>query len=682
MSAGMTATQVASSLDEVIEVLSSMLSEFTAQETEDKQNWEKYQKWSDDSEVDKNDFINDQNALVMSSESKKAANQQMVQKLIEDLQKLNTEILETEASLKQLAQMRMEERAQFEAALADVTKTIKAVDKATQILAGHYSADKAALAEIRARVQMALTTSGLHISDATQSNVAKLASLLQSGTKGPDYLSIDGQDAYGKFSEQGGGHGVMQMLADLKTQLETQRQELVQKENEAQRQYEETKAAKEADLMDARNLVAEKTETQAQCEATIEEMIATVNQATKDIADADAYLKQLLADRAEFTKVFGERTAMRKSEQAATQAALDALQSVSAGAKSGVGEFIQASFIQVSSHKFAANSHVRAKVLQITTKLIQVGREMHSTALVRTASNLKTRFDPYMDTQQQDHYDEGSFGPVIKLLSDLIGRLEEEQNAETSQHEWCETEKASGVANQQEREKNIHALKGTIESLTTEVAQLKTEILFLESEMARVTEETRIAKQIRADENAVFVQAKKDHEEVISAIQLAIKALTGQYALVQTKTSVHRQSPFSEYKSGSGGAGSAMEMLEDLQTRYTAALTKLITEEEEAQAAHEDLLKRNAQFLAETTATRNAKLAERRRLINELASDKEDMKTNLLELHDVSKYLQDLRPSCDDIRTTYEERKKRREAEISALKEALAVLSDPSMMAL
>merc|ERR1719301_51405 len=168
----MTEAQVANSLNEVIEILSNMLQEFNTQETEDKQNWEKYQKWSDDSEVDKNDFINDQNALIMSSESKKAANQQMVQKLIEDLGKLNTEILETEASLKQLAQMRAEERAQFEAALTDITKTIKAVDKATQILEGHYSADKAALAEIRARVQMALTTSGLHISTATQSNVA------------------------------------------------------------------------------------------------------------------------------------------------------------------------------------------------------------------------------------------------------------------------------------------------------------------------------------------------------------------------------------------------------------------------------------------------------------------------------------------------------------------------------
>lgn len=682
----MTEAQVANSLNEVIEILSNMLQEFNTQAMEDKQNWEKYSAWSDQSEMDKNDFINDQNALIMSSESKKAANQQMVQKLIADLQKLSTEIAETEASLKQLAQMRAEERAQFEASLADITKTLAAVDKATQILAGHYNANKAALSEIRARVQMALTTSGLHISTATQENVQKLASLLQSDAKAPDYLNVDGQEAYGKFDEQSGGHGVMAMLADLRTQLETQRQELVQKENEAQRQYEETKAAKEQDLVDARNLVAEKTETQAQCEATIEEMIATVNQATKDIADAQAYLKQLLADRAEFTKVFGDRTALRKSEQAATQAALDALQSVSAGAKSGVGELVQVgplvpSFIQTSSHKYAANSNARAKVMQITTKLIQVGREMHSMALERMATNLKAKFDPYMSTQQQDHYDEGSFGPVIKLLSDLIGRLEEEQNAETSQHEWCETEKASGVANQQEREKNIHALKATIESLTTEIGQLKTEILFLESEIARVKEETRIAKQIRADENAVFLQAKKDHEEVIGAIQQAIAALTGQYSLVQLKTSVHRQSPFSEYKSGGAGAGSAMEMLEDLQTRYTEALTKLVTEEEEAQAAHEDLLKRNAQFLAETTAARNAKLAERRRLINELSSGKEDMKTNLLELHDVSKYLQDLRPSCDDIRTTYEERKKRREAEIAALKEALEVLSDPSMMA-
>jgi hypothetical protein len=180
------------------------------------------------------------------------------------------------------------------------------------------------------------------------------------------------------------------------------------------------------------------------------------------------------------------------------------------------------------------------------------------------------------------------------------------------------------------------------------------------------------------------VQAKKDHEEVIGALQSAIKALTGQFGFIQSFVqvkSVHRQSPFGAYQSGGAGAGSALEMLEDLLGRYSTALTGLINDEESAQKLHDDLMAQNDQFLMDTTASKNAKIAERRRTINQLSADKEDMKTNLLELHDVSKYLQDLRPSCDDIRSTFEERKRRREAEIDALKEALEVLSDPSMMA-
>jgi len=183
------------------------------------------------------------------------------------------------------------------------------------------------------------------------------------------------------------------------------------------------------------------------------------------------------------------------------------------------------------------------------------------------------------------------------------------------------------------------------------------------------------------------VASKADHEEVIKAIQTALEALSGQYALLQTG-SRHRSrqpgdlgaTPFAEYKSGGAGAGSAMEMLEDLEARYTQALEKIISDEETAQRLHEELLKRNAKFIKETTATKNSKLKERRGSLGDIGEDKESMKVNLIELHQVSKYLQDLRPSCDDIRSTFEERKKRREAEIAALKEALEVISDPTMM--
>ena len=94
-----------------------------------------------------------------------------------------------------------------------------------------------------------------------------------------------------------------------------------------------------------RQVQAEKTAEKANCEAIVQECIATIDQAEQEIIDAKAYLKQLLIDREMFTKAFAERNSIRKSEMAATQAALDALQSVSAGAKSNVG------FLQVDMHE-------------------------------------------------------------------------------------------------------------------------------------------------------------------------------------------------------------------------------------------------------------------------------------------------------------------------------------------
>jgi hypothetical protein len=699
-------TAVASSLGEVIEVLSQMLHEFSEQETQDKANWEEYTKWSDDSEVEKNNFIQEQSSLIMANEAKKAANEQEVAKLTQDLAILAEDILETQKSIAELIKMRQEEHAAFQISLADVTKTIAAVTKATGILEGHYGASGGELVEIRQRVQLALTMYGVHSEMATQQNVAALTSLLQQRVRGPDFLNTDGAK-YDNYEKQGGAKGVVGMLTDLRSQLEAQKQDLIAKESASVRQFEETKFAKETDLANMKQTQAEKTERKANCEATIQQCIATIDQATQEIVEAKAFLVQLLKDRAEFTKVFGERTAMRKQEQAATQAALDALQSVSAGAKDNVG-FMQmmqplpmsinqgSALIQTgragrterSGQKQKVSAKASQRLKTQIAKLIDLGKELgeRGTALVQMATKLK---GDYMGTEQQSHFDAGAFGPVLKLLSDLIARLEEEQAAETSQHEWCETEKETSVATKEEREKNIHTYKGTIEAMTTTIATLKTEILFLESEIARVEEETRIAKKIREDEHTVYVQAKKDHEEVIAAINTALSALSGQYGLLQVSAKHQRRSgqpglgstPFESYKSGGAGAGSAMEMLQDLLERYSTALAELIQAEKEAQAAHEDLLARNKKFIEETTADKNSKIAERRATINDLANDKAEMKTNLIELREVSKYLQDLRPSCDDIRSTFEERKKRREAEIAALKEALEVISDPSMMA-
>lgn len=678
-------TAAASSLAEVIEILGQMLTDFDTQGTEDKANWEKYSQWSDDAETEKNNLIQEQQALVMSTEATKAANEQQVAKLTDDLAQLAADIASTVESLQELEKMRKEEHAAFQEGLADMVKTIKAVTKATEILEGHYAAGVGALAEIRRRVQLALTMYGVRSTHATQANVQALTSFLQGDSEGPDFLNKDGSQ-YDSYQKQGGAKGVVGMLTDLRADLESQKEAMIAKENDSRRQYEATKLAKEADLKHQRQIQAEKQAEKQHSEATIEQCISTIAEAKQEIEEAQKYLEELLADRAKFAASYKKRVAMRSAERGATQAALDALQAVSAGAKAGVGESAAASFVQLGM-----STQAESRIMSSLDKLSKLGEQTKQPSLVQLAHHLKHRVghrhkhkqkDPmaaYMGAEQASFYDNSGFGPVLKLLNDLIVRLEEEQSAETSQHEWCETEKESGVASQQEREKITGDLKGTIESLTTQIAQLKTEILFLESEIARVEEENRIAKEIRAQEHAVYVKAKADHEEVIHAIETALEALSGQYGFIQLKQMP--DTPFSEYQSGAGGAGSAMEMLQDLLQRYSAALQKINADEEASQKAHDDLIAKNEQFIADTTNTRNSQLSQRRGLLNDLADSKTEMKDNLVELHEVSKYLMDLRPSCDDIRSTFEERKKRREAEIAALKEALEVISDPSSMA-
>merc|ERR1719498_1222549 len=207
--------------------------------------------------------------------------------------------------------------------------------------------------------------------------------------------------------------------------------------------------------------------------------------------------------------------------------------------------------------------------------------------------------------------------------------------------------------------------------------------MFLNSELIRIQSETNTAISLRKDEKETFLKAKADHEEDIAALNKAMSALSAQYGFLQLnqKTSLSgKQSPFGEYSSGASSGASAMQMLQDLTNKYSTTLTELIADENAAVKAHEELLRTNEQFRKDTTQTKQAKETDKRQKTERLGNARVELAANRQELAEVVQYIADLRPSCDDIRVTFEERKKRREAEIAALKETLAVLSDPSMM--
>merc|ERR1719316_1021755 len=420
-----TAVQTAANgLQEVIEVLRQMLSDFDAQMIEDKKLWTEYSDWSSTSETDKRDFIQEQNSLIMSETAKKEANEQMVATLTSELATLANEIAQTKMGIKELIQMRKEEHEAFQTTQADLTQTIKAVVKATEILEGHYAAQGSELAQIKQRVQIALTMYGpSRIRTATKENLQALAVMLQTGGQqrwgqpsllqtgegdsagdsNPDFLNTD-DSKYDNFQKQGGARGVIGMLEDLHSELQSQLEAAIAREAENRRQYEQTKAAKETELKNQEATQAQKKQEKETAEAVIEECISTIDQAKKDILDAEEFLTQLLADRKKLTKEFGERSQIRSDEQAATQAALDALQSVSAGAKSTVG-FAQTSssvwsgFLQISS------SSTNQRLQRVAKKLANVGKRIQSVSLIQLSNSVQ-------QTQSQEPSVFSSFDPV------------------------------------------------------------------------------------------------------------------------------------------------------------------------------------------------------------------------------------------------------------------------------
>merc|ERR1719313_3097711 len=160
--------------------------------------------------------------------------------------------------------------------------------------------------------------------------------------------------------------------------------------------------------------------TMDECNAKIQHFTAVISQASSDITDAKATIDTLVSDRALFSKEFESRSAMRSSEMMATQAAYDALQEVTAGAKSTVESLLQRAVSHgVSCKRCAAVVHC----------LQSVGARFHDASLVQVTTALESHLRG-TEKDPQAYFDPEAMAPVKGLLKKLISKLEDELAAE------------------------------------------------------------------------------------------------------------------------------------------------------------------------------------------------------------------------------------------------------------
>merc|ERR1719482_2481977 len=189
---------------------------------------------------------------------------------------------------------------------------------------------------------------------------------------------------------------------------------------------------------------------------------------------------------------------------------------------------------------------------------------------------------------------------------------------------------------------------------------------------------------IRAEEKAAFDTAKAELELGISGVQKALGVLKDYYqgsaALVQNgaKFDAFMQQPAAPQKhSAAGGAGgSIIDILEVCEADFAKNLATEETQEADAVAVYEKTTQENK--LATTMKSQDVKFKtkEFKGLDKSIADLSGERDTTNTELSAVLDYYAKIKDRCIAKPETYEERKARREAEITGLKEALSILEN------
>merc|ERR1719158_1671609 len=205
--------------------------------------------------------------------------------------------------------------------------------------------------------------------------------------------------------------------------------------------------------------------------------------------------------------------------------------------------------------------------------------------------------------------------------------------------------------------------------MTAKSAQLKEEVATLTKELAELAASQAEMDKIRADEKAAYDKNKPEMEKGLEGVKLALKVLRDYYAKEDKA-----------HEAAEGAGGGIISMLEVVESDFSKGLAEMIEIEESAVAEYEKVSKENA--IMKTTKEQDVKYKTKEAkgldaAVAELTSDRTGLQT---ELDAVLEYWAKITDQCIAKPEPYEERKKRREAEIAGLKEALSILEGVALL--
>merc|ERR1719247_1777033 len=610
--------------------------------------------------------------------------------LDQNIQDLTTEIADYEEEIKTSKETRAAEKATFEAAVADMMKSVTQLEKAVETLKASALLQGKSSAKALSRVQGLMKTA-VNMADAmglVEENSGLFAFMQQPVMDVPvaDY-SFHAGDIVGTVEK------LLKGFRDKKVELETTEAKAISDFERSQQSMKHMLAAARESLDEKNKERTVTTESIATAQGDMTNMNAVLN-------DDRVYLKDLTIKCELKAKQWDQRSSMRASELSAITQALTVLtgqvatqaDKVGEGGRSamiqegGEDDDLQVSFVQKAAVaktalrlvKKAGDVPVKSEEDLIRTKLIAIfkaaGKKFKSPVLSTLA--VKVAEDPFVK--------------IKGMIQEMIEKLLEEEADEANHKGWCDEEISKTVKARDYRLRDIEELHASLEELNAREEKLTLEKDELEEQIATLNSDYANQTAARAEEKAENEETVSEAKDGVSAIKQALEILSHFYGEAAKATveegfiqqpSVDDDAPdtgFDDAYTGSQGASTGIiGMMEVILGDFERTISD--TEELEASQKKEFVdYERETQVSISTKSSALAATSDDLTSTQEeLAADFKEMKTQMGLFDTKTKEWEELLPGCvADPGMSYEERVERRETEIQALKDAYCILDN------
>jgi hypothetical protein len=571
----------------------------------------------------------------------------IIESLTAKVDELSGDIATDEADLKAATAIREKEAADFGAEEKEGMEIIDTLQRAIRILEKEMKGG-ASMLQLKNAKNVAEALSVMVRATAFNSaDAGRLTALVQSSQDSAD--EDDDADAGAPAGAVYEGHsgGIIETLEDLLEKAQAQLDDARKKEQTSLYNFEMLKQSLDnqistgtKSLDKAKKGIAEAGEKKATAEG---ELDVTTKDLKSDVATLAATHHNCMTKASDFE---AETTSRGEELKAIAEAKKIIIEATGAALN-------QVSFLQMStgSTDFQAVRFVR-----------KLARKHHSGALAQLAKRMASVIR-YGNRNGDD-----PFAKVKGLIADMITKLESEGEADATHKAYCDKEMSETKVKHEDKSAEIEKLSTSIEDMSAQSAKLKEEVATLQKELADLAASQAEMDKLRQTENAAYVANKAEATKGLDGIKLALKVLRDYYGSDKS------------HAAAEGAGGGIIDLLEVCESDFEKELAQMDAEEETAASAYEQETKQNEIDKANKDQDVKYKTQEATDLDKAIADATSDLDNVNTENAAVNEYWGKLKDECLEKVEPYEEKVKRRDAEIAGLKEALDILSGEAVL--